>query len=375
MVINQTVLCIQFGRQEVSLTRPLPVGVKYHCKMDEKNSTVVNSTSEDVLFASVLGVPGYFAVNGLSIALVCGVGGTLNAVLLVALLCNRHLKKLATLQPILFNIAVAGLVTTAALAMLNVSRMLALVHLLEEATYACRTINALLHVSTGMRTLLLLTISVTIFITIKYGAKKIKVFPLCISLVIMWVIEIASAVPYFTAVYDIETFLDGVNCITQLNSLSYGHVAVSIALGDMPSRIIAVVMVICTAVHIRKNTITEETTMKRAMIRFAVLLLLMNFVTLFGIALPAVHFVLPNLVTPTTYVILKTFTYIFLCIPVIATPVLMMAIFKPVSKAVKEVVTCKSCVKRVRTSKGQPESSSSGQAPNSTSATTGSTEL
>ena len=93
---------------------------------------MVNSTTEDMLFASVLGVPGYFAVNGVAIALVCGVGGALNAVILIALLCNRHLKKL-TLQPILLNISVAGLVTTAALVMLNISRMLALVHLLEEA--------------------------------------------------------------------------------------------------------------------------------------------------------------------------------------------------------------------------------------------------
>ena len=65
---------------------------------------------------------------------------------------------------------------------------------------------------------------------------------------------------------------------------------VSIALGDMPALIIAVVMVICTVVHIEKNTITEELTMKRAMIRFAVLLLLINFVTLFVNALPAAHF-------------------------------------------------------------------------------------
>ena len=343
--------------------------------MDEKNGTVVNSTTEDMLFASVLGVPGYFAVNAVAIALVCSLGGTLNAVILIALFCNRHLKKL-TLQPILLNITVAGLVTTAALVMLNISRMLALVHRLEEAVYTCRTFNALLHVSIGMRTLLLMTISVTVFITIKHGAKKIKSFPLFIALAIMWVIEIVSAVPYFTAAYEIETFLDGVNCITELNSLSYGHIAVSMALGDMPARVIAVVMVICTVVHIKKNTITEELTMKRAMIRFAVLLLLINFVTLFANALPAAHFVLPDLITPTAYVILKAFTYIFLCIPVVATPVLMMAIFKPVSKAVKEVVTCQSCIERVGASKGQLEgSSSSGQPQNSSSAITGPTEL
>ena len=276
--------------------------------MDEKNGTRMNSTSEDVLFASVLGVPGYFAANAVAIAFVCSTGGILNAVIIVALLFNRHLKKLATLRPILFNIAVAGLVTTAALATLNISRMLALVHHVEEAAYACRTFNALLHISIGMRTLLLVTISVTVFITIKHGAKEIRVFPLCIALGIMWVIEIASAVPYFTAAYEIGTFLDGVNCITELNSLSYGHIAVSLALGDMPSRILAVIMVICTVVHIKKNTITEETLMKRAMIRFAVLLLLMNFVTLFANALPAAHFVLPDLITPTAYVTLKSFT-------------------------------------------------------------------
>ena len=57
--------------------------------------------------------------------------------------------------------------------------------------------------------------------------------------------------------------------------------------------------------------------------------MLINFVTLFANALPAAHFVLPDLITPTTYVILKAFTYIFLCISVVATPVLMIAIFKP----------------------------------------------
>ena len=80
--------------------------------------------------------------------------------------------------------------------------------------------------------------------------------------------------------------------------------------------------------------------------------MLINFVTLFANALPAAHFVLPDLITPTAYVILKAFTYIFLCIPVVATPVLMMAIFKPVSKAVKKVVTCQSRIERVGASKG-----------------------
>ena len=350
------------------------VQFKYQCKMDLMNSTVENSTGDDILFASVLGVPGYFAANGVALGFVCSTGGALNAIVIVALLFNRHLKKLATLRPILFNIAVAGLVTTAALAMLNISRMLALVHHLEEAEHACRMFNALLHISIGMRTLLLMTISVTVFITIKHGAKKIKVLPLCAALAIMWVIEIATAAPYFTAAYRIGTFLDGVNCITELNSLSYAHIAVSLALGDMPSRILAVVMVICTVVHIRKNTITEESTMKRAMIRFAVLLMLMNFVTLFANALPAAHFVLPDLITPTAYVILKSFTYVFLCIPVVATPLLMMAIFKPVGKAVKEVATCKSCTVRVKVGKSRSETSSS-QAPNSSSAIVGSAEI
>ena len=88
-----TKLCctyIQFERQNVVSQAINQLRVDYNCKMGEKNGTMVNTTTEGMLFASVLGVPGYFAVNAVAIALVCGVGGTLNAVILIALLCNRH---------------------------------------------------------------------------------------------------------------------------------------------------------------------------------------------------------------------------------------------------------------------------------------------
>ena len=330
--------------------------------MDQKNSTEVNSTGDDSLFASVLGVPGYFAANGFALSFVCGTGGALNAVIIVALLFNRHLKKLATLRLILFNIAVAGLVTTAALAMFNISRMLALVHHLEEAAYMCRVYQAFLHTSIGMRTLLLLTLSVVVYIVIRYGDKRIKVNLLCVALVITWVTQIVMAFPYFTEVYGIKGepsyFVDGILCrVNTSHTLAKVHIGLSVGAVDVPVRAVIIIMVIATVMFIKKNTIAEQASIKKAMLRFASLLLVTNFITLFANSLPAFLYTAPHLATKNVYVILNILTYVFLSFPVVATPLLMMIIFKPVAKAVKEVVTFKCLGKRYKLTLEQRETS------------------
>ena len=76
MVIHQSAL----WKENISWPSS-KLGINCHCIMDRKNGSVVNSPSDYVLFTSVLGMLGYCAVSGVTIPLVCGIGGILNAVL------------------------------------------------------------------------------------------------------------------------------------------------------------------------------------------------------------------------------------------------------------------------------------------------------
>ena len=301
------------------------------------NTTAGNEST----FAHPLGVPGYITVYSVALGCVCTLELALNGLVLIALLINRKSKKLVTLLPVLVCITGAGLVTTASQIVFHISRLLALSHHFAGVLTLCRIRQFTLYIGTGMQAMLLMTLTIIVYLTVKHGSKGIKHIPLLVTLVSMWGIQVVVAVVCFTPAYQVDFFTDGINCDMKLNTLAYVHLLLAIIVNGMLTRIVALIMVIATVVQVKRNTITEQTLIQKTMVRFVGLLLLMSSVPLVANLASAISYAAPDNGSDVQYVSLNILTYLLLSTPVVVTPILMIAIFKPVATAVKKIVTFK----------------------------------
>lgn len=299
------------------------------------------TTGNESAFANPFGVSGYIAVHSVALCCVCTSELALNGLVLMALLINRKMKNLTTLLPVLVCIAAAGLVTTACQVVFHVSHLLALSQHFAGVLTLCRITQFTLYIGTGMQAVLLMILTIIVYLTVKHGSKRIKRIPLIITLASMWGIEAVMAIICFTPAYQVDFFTDGVNCDLKPDTLAYVHLLLFMIINSILTRIVAFIMVIATVVHVKRNTITEQTLTQRAMIRFAGLLLLMSVVPLIPNLAAAISSLVPDKGADVQYVSLNILTYILLSTPVVVTPILMMAIFKPVAIAAKKIVTCK----------------------------------
>ena len=61
-----------------------------------------------------------------------------------------------------------------------------------------------------MRNMMWATLTVVIYLSVHGGIKKVKVIPLMVAIVIMWLFAVVTVIPYVTPAYGHETLLDGV---------------------------------------------------------------------------------------------------------------------------------------------------------------------
>ena len=135
-------------------------------------------------------------------------------------------------------------------------------------------------------------------------------------------------------------------------TLAYVHLLLFIILNGILTHIVAFIMVIATVVHVTKNTITDQALIKRAMVQFVGLLMVMSCIPLNANLVSAIYFLATDKGSDAQYVSLNTLTYVFLSVPVFMTPILIKAIFNPVANAVKAVILCKCRVTREQSEMG-----------------------
>ena len=133
-----------------------------------------------------------------------------------------------------------------------------------------------------MRNMMWATLTVVIYLSVHGGIKKVKVIPLMVAIVIMWLFAVVTVIPYVTPAYSHETLLDGVICFSvgEMITAAFVHLAFSTLTASLFSHVVAIIFVVTTVVFVIRNTVSTEALLSRAMIKFAVLLLMMTFFTL-----------------------------------------------------------------------------------------------
>lgn len=300
-----------------------------------------NATATLQPFASILGHSGYLSLFCLSLAMICPVQLLLNGLVIAALSVNPIFKKMPSQRNILATISIVGLLTALALALFSIASILMLSGQTSAGSGLCRFAQSIFHTAISMRNLTWATLSVSIYIVIRCGVKKVKTIPVLLALAIMWIVSFTSAIPYYTPAYDYDNLLDGVICLPQLTPAAFIHLSICFFGMGLPSHFIVIFFVLATIVYVKTNTHGSGFALESAMVRFAGLLLIVNFVTFVANVFGIVPFGLRQSGSLPLLVWFHLLSnYLLLSLPGILTPLLMVAAFKPVRETIKSLLTC-----------------------------------
>ena len=329
-----------------------------------------NNSSELPDFASSFEVNSYLVVNSCTLIFFAIPGLILNGLVAVALAGEVAKKQSRAQWIILLNISLAGLFTTLSLGALSTSLLFFVNNVHDSAEWLCRVSYTVFHISIAIRTAFLALLSVVVYITIKHGLSKVKLFPLIAAIVILWVVVVFTGIPYLTPSYQYEVFRKGILvCDTVFTSAAYAHIGLSILFIDIPGRLISICTVIAAVIHVKRNTVTDFSPIKRSLLRFTVVLLCINILILLTNIIGTLAFVLPMGADVAVLVWLNLAVNIAVVLPTVVVPVLMMILFKPIGSAVKDLLTCRRCkmlahgelsTSRTTESKEVPSTASSG---------------
>ena len=303
-----------------------------------------NNSSEVPEFDTSFAVNNYLAINSCLLVFFAFPGLLLNGLLMVTLAGLIAKKQGRAQWIILLNIAIAGLVTILGLGTLSLSRLFLINNVQDGAEWVCRLSQAAFHISISIRTASVAVLSVVVFIIIKHGLSKVKLYPLTAAIIILWVIVVISGIPYLTPAYEYEAFRNGILiCDTKFTRAAYAHISLSIAFIAIPGRCISVFTVIAAAIHVRRRTITDYSPIKKAFFKFTVVLLCINILILFANIIGTIGFMLPMGEDVSVSVWLSLTVHIAIILPAVVVPVLMMIIFKPIWNSVKGLLLCRRC--------------------------------
>ena len=301
-----------------------------------------NVTTSVLPFASVFGPVGYLALYGLTLAVICAVQLFLNALTMAAVLTSPVFKTIQPQRIVLALVPAVGMLTATALGIRSVSGIVLTFGLHERGVGLCQFAAVVLHTALAMRNMMWATLTVVIYLSVRCGIKKVKVLPLTVIIVTLWLIAAATAIPYVSPAYNYDILLDGVICFTELTTGAIIHLAVSYITAGLSSHVVVISFVVATVAFVKRNTVSTEALLSRAMVKFAVLLLVVTFITL-GVNL--LGFVPLAMGEAATLAIVVWFhllsTYLLTSLPGIVTPLLMAATFRPVRESMKNLLTCR----------------------------------
>ena len=329
-----------------------------------------NNSSEIPELATSFVVNSYLALNSCLLIFFALPGLILNGLVAVALAGEVAKKQGRAQWIILLNISLAGLVTTLTLGAVSTSRLLLFNNVQESALWLCSVSHAAFHISIAIRTVSLALLSVVVYIIIKHGLSKVKLFPLIAAIVILWVVVVLTGIPYLTPAYQYETFHKGILiCDSMLTRVAYVHISLSVLFIDTPGRVVSIASIIAAVIHVKRSTVTDFSPIKRSLLRFSVVLLFINILILLANIAAVLAFVLPMGADVSVLVWLSLTVNIAIVLPTVVVPVLMMVLFKPIWSAVKSLLTCRRCrmlahgevsTSRTAESKEVPSTGSSG---------------
>ena len=292
-----------------------------------------------------------------------------NTLLIVAIAVERSIT--GTLRLVLVNIITAGQVVIVGLMMLFISNVIITgcwCPELRPSDYACRWMYWVIASGGAARLMYMTTFAISVYVLVRYGAKKMKIWVAIVAVVCVWVAVLLPNAAIFSPDVVLINFHDNDSCAAHGTGYktfiyAFGYTGVYGLLGFA----VSVFSPIATVWYIRHNTISGDVTLVKAMIKFAVFLVLGNIINFVGQTTPLLFAAFAP-AGKDWYTLEKAFNYVegvFILLSLVPTPVLILIYFKPVRKRVKRIL-CGVCMKPEYVSEksktGKTVSSSTGNA-------------
>ena len=181
--------------------------------------------------------------------------------------------------------------------------------------------------------------AVNIFLFIKYGEKKLKWYIIIPHIVLSWLI--ISVISILRAIFIPSNFVRYINGICSVPIYTSVLFTISTSLTTSIAFILLVVqiiIIIITFVYIKKNTLTENAQIKKAVAKVLVYIIIASIISFVGTIFPAVSFIVRLIIPGSTIVTMTARSYfsrLVFGVPGIATPIAAIALLKPVREAIK----------------------------------------
>ena len=191
--------------------------------------------------------------------------------------------------------------------------------------------------------------TIYIFLFIKYGEKKLKWCTIIPCIAVSWlVILIMSGLMGQFGPPSLARYVNGICSVSIFSSPLYMISTVLSTMLSLVFLIIQIVMAIVTFVYIKKHTLEGNVQIKKAVAKVVAYFVIASIITFISSIVPAVSFItrliIPgSTIAPTTARIY--FTRLIFSVPGIATPLVAIALLKPVRDAIKTMLKNMFCKK------------------------------
>ena len=269
-----------------------------------------------------------------------------NILLTLAIAMEKSIT--GTFRLLLVNIITAGQVVTVGLMMYFIADVIisgCWCPELRPSDFACRLILWVIASGGAARLMYMTTFAISVYVLVRYGANKMKMWVTAIAVVGVWVGVLLPNAAIFLSQIVLINFHDNVTCAAHGTGYKtfiyvFGYMSVYGLLGFA----VSVFSPIATVWYIRHNTISGNITLVKAMVKFAVFLVLGNIINFVGQTTPLLFAAFAP-AGKDWYNLEKIFNYVegvFILLSLIPTPVLILIYFKPVRQRMKRIL-CSSC--------------------------------
>ena len=279
----------------------------------------------------------------------------INILLLVSIVTTKTIP--VTIRLVLANIVAACLILIAGIfGIFMITVFLSGFQYLPQSETVCRMAVILIACGSSARLLHMATFATVLYLLVHPGRKRVKFAPVAVATVLLWLLStvphlVLGAPPVLGVI-----FLEGTDCFPcGVGAVSYVYVFSCLAFYGGGSFGISTVMAAMSLRYIRKNTITKDTKLLKAMFKFSMFLLFGNSANFIGITVPftvsAFYPLYPENHSTTITRILTYVEGVFILLSLLPTPIFMLVYVRPVQQRLKCII-CPCCVTKADTSIG-----------------------
>ena len=210
----------------------------------------------------------------------------INIFLMVSVLVEKTIP--VAIRFILCNILAASEVVILGLGFFFIDIIvLSAQHHLLQSDFVCRLVYTTLAVGCASRLILMSTFAIIVVILVRHGMAKIKLLPTIVSVVLLWLLSTLPNLAVFSPKVLVITLITADQCSPHVASAaSTTYTFAYITVYGCCSLLITTVSTIFGIVYIKRNTISQDRSVLKNMVKFAMFLIFGNITSLTGTSIP-----------------------------------------------------------------------------------------